>query len=443
VILFLWILGIHCGESPPPSPTPAGKTILYPHGIQEILGFSATEEFFENTPEAESDRQLLKETGFRLIRTDIAWSVVEQNRGEYRWDRYEERVELLQSLGFRILFILDYGNPLYARNPLKTLEGSYDKTPPDDLRDFARFARLTAQRFSGRVDLYEIWNEPNAWFRFWLSDRGPEPDRYAELVRLASSAIKEVCPGCTVMTGGMVYLDYPPFVPGQNRFFRGMIAKDPEVFSSVDGIGFHSYTLYPPANPPEWSGGFEVSLEDALKGTLEACQCTLPIWITETGWPTHGLSEENQANYGLRSLVLSLSFGVQSWLWFSVRELDPQRVVVPHEAKFAVLHPDGSPKPIFLALKRFLEVAGNATAVTDLRPSLGLEGSGDYAFAFAIPSTSGATDQEKVGIVLWTNGISPSPLPSSLAGKEGIRLVSGKKERVFTFLSEPTWIEIP
>ena len=53
-----------------------------------------------------------------------------------------------------------------------------------------QFARAVAERYKGRVDAYQIWNEPNL-SREW-GNRPPNAAEYTELLRIANQTIKEI-----------------------------------------------------------------------------------------------------------------------------------------------------------------------------------------------------------------------------------------------------------
>jgi len=56
----------------------------------------------------------LANAGVGFVRNDLTWDSVEKEAGVYDFvgSRYDEPVDCCESLGLRILFILDYGNSL-------------------------------------------------------------------------------------------------------------------------------------------------------------------------------------------------------------------------------------------------------------------------------------------------------------------------------------------
>ncbi len=75
--------------------------------------------------------------------------------------------------------------------------------PPDDFSQFAAFVGALAARYAGRVQAYEIWNEPNLR-REWNSTSYPiSAEVYADLLRSAYGAIKAADPAAVVVSAGL------------------------------------------------------------------------------------------------------------------------------------------------------------------------------------------------------------------------------------------------
>jgi polysaccharide biosynthesis protein PslG len=126
----------------------------------------------------------LATAGVRLVRNDLTWDQIEREPGQYDFSGPDRVVTALEQRGIRILFVLDYGNPVYG--------------PPRAVVDeagrqaFAAFAAAVAHRYGGRGHLWEIWNEPNL---FWSAPgNGPDPAQYARLVTVTVPALRAADP---------------------------------------------------------------------------------------------------------------------------------------------------------------------------------------------------------------------------------------------------------
>jgi hypothetical protein len=206
----------------------------------------------------------------------------------------DRAVEALARSGVRpTLFLI--GVPHWARGPSGTTCGSRT-APPED--SFAAFARAVTARFgrggmfwsehpglpSVPVRQYEVWNEEN-----WVAYACPmvDPARYAKLFLATSGAIHGVDPRAKVIVGGLVGLrkdtyDSGLFLHGMQsiKFLSQMLAAEPAVRSQINGIGFHSYAVWPAQNL-RLVAWFRDGLRDLGLGRT-------PIVYNEFGWPTKG-----------------------------------------------------------------------------------------------------------------------------------------------------------
>ncbi len=58
--------------------------------------------------------EMLAAAGFKWVRMDFGWAGTERQHGEYDFSAYGRLVTNLDRHKPRAVFILDYGNPLYA-----------------------------------------------------------------------------------------------------------------------------------------------------------------------------------------------------------------------------------------------------------------------------------------------------------------------------------------
>ena len=139
---------------------------------------------------------MLAAAGFRWVRMDFIWKLTETAPGKYDFAPYERLMAAVEPYNIRVLFILDYTNPLYDNGDSpRTEEGR---------QAFARWAAAAAKHFQGRGIMWEMYNEPN--HVFWR----PEPNvaDYVKLALAVGKAIREAAPGET-MIGPATGIDFP------------------------------------------------------------------------------------------------------------------------------------------------------------------------------------------------------------------------------------------
>jgi polysaccharide biosynthesis protein PslG len=131
-----------------------------------------------------------------IVRLELQWWSVEPCRGcPLRWTDLDQSVQAARAHGMRVLLILDYAPPWANR---------HDSTiwfPTQDA-DWRSIVARTVTHFAGRIDAYEVWNEPNQVGTFSDYQEADPIVRYWQLVRIAHQEIRRGCPACTVLAGG-------------------------------------------------------------------------------------------------------------------------------------------------------------------------------------------------------------------------------------------------
>ena len=128
------------------------------------------------------DLDMIAEAGFKLIRMDLTWAVIEHSKGVYDFEKigYDSLTKGCTERGIRILYILDYSNNIYESGRSVRTEAGREA--------FADFAEAAAKRYAGKGVLWEIWNEPNIK-HFW--DPQPSVADYCKLVEKNRSAYQK------------------------------------------------------------------------------------------------------------------------------------------------------------------------------------------------------------------------------------------------------------
>jgi hypothetical protein len=153
---------------------------LPPPVVPECLGVNI--HFTDPKP---GEMEMLAAAGFKWVRMDFSWSSTERKRGEYDFSAYDRLVANLDKHKLRAVFILDYGNPLYAEPGEKQPFTSRANTP--GFREaFAKWAVAAVSHFKGRGYLWEMWNEPNH-DHFWKPKTNV--DDYAALAKATGEAL--------------------------------------------------------------------------------------------------------------------------------------------------------------------------------------------------------------------------------------------------------------
>jgi hypothetical protein len=272
------------------------------------------------------DLDMIRAAGFRFIRMDFAWDAVETQRGEYDFRAYDELTHGLQTRGIRILYILDYSNPLYeSEQSVRTEEGR---------RAFARFAAAAAARYRGRGILWELWNEPNI-DGFWKPT--PNADDYMALAKVVLPAIRKADPRalCGAPATSGVDLGFL-----ESCFRQGLL-------DLVDAVTVHPYRQDPPETV--------VADYDKLRALIKQYRPTrpgLPIISGEWGYSAtwEGFDQRRQGEYLAREFLTDLSLGIPLSIWYDWHDdgLDPKEP----EHHFGTVTWTYEPKPAYHEMAR-------------------------------------------------------------------------------------------
>ncbi|MGE5603182.1 MAG: beta-galactosidase, partial [Nitrososphaerales archaeon] len=141
---------------------------------------------------ADRDLGLIKDGGFHWVKQLFSWQDIEgAGKGQYDWSNPDRIVDQVEKAGLKLIVRVsqDPDRPFWAGNP------------PQNAAAYVEFLAAVANRYKGRIQAYQIWNEPNL-AREWGKKR-PDPAGYARMLKMAYSAIKKVDPDALVITAGM------------------------------------------------------------------------------------------------------------------------------------------------------------------------------------------------------------------------------------------------
>jgi hypothetical protein len=292
------------------------------------------------------------------VRRDFLWADLEPTAGTFDCSKEDPAVDDSRARGIATIGILAYNAPWAA-------PGGDTGTAPD-AQKFAAFAEATARHFAGRVDAWEIWNEPNVGYRFWK----PREDgaEYARLLAAAYPAVKRGNPNATVLLAGLFY-HYEGIVTDAVTFVEDAFTAVPDLAKSFDVVGLHPYPHYPPSVAPEASDGREqpVALMIArLRAELDYYGAKkAPIWVTEYGWPVSGpVDEAAQARFTVRGAVEAMAAGAERVCLYTLDD-GPNPTAFPPEDAFGLYRHDGTAKPSARAVATLASIDPSLVLTTD------------------------------------------------------------------------------
>jgi LysM repeat protein len=346
------------GVTPTPvvTPPPVGRMNTPEYGVHTFLWWS---------PETRTrDAQLAKDAGFGWIKQVFPWRHIEgAGKGIFDWTAADQVVSAMNDRGLKIIARVDF-QPPWAR-----ADGA-NNGPPDNYADYGDFLYAMASRYRGRIQAYEVWNEPNL-AREW-GDKPPNAAEYVALLRVAYRRIKEADPNAIVISAGLAPTGtgLPHAIP-DIQYLRQMYQAGAKSYFDVLGVHAPGYKAAPELSPAEVDNNPALGgqrffcfrhVEDYRQAMVDNGDSGKQIAVLEFGWTSdprpdspynwHSVSEETKADY----IVRAYRWAKDHWSpWMGVMVTlsiaDPTWTQNEEQYWWAITNPDGTVRPAYNAVK--------------------------------------------------------------------------------------------
>lgn len=307
------------------------------------------------------------------------WQHADWETGDYEIDPEEEQgIDELVSNGVRVMLVLDiwYGDH-------RTV---YHKTE-EDIAIYLNWVRYMVRHFNGRIDYYEILNEPDMNF---AAPSGMPMDAYVNLVERTAPVIREEDPNAKIVVGAV-----PDTRFNHTREWLWELLNS-EIMPLVDGISWHGmYGAAPSDDPrgvrdpsnPQMENYWEnyPAFVEEIKSTAAANGFEGEFMTEEMLWrtPSHphesepyGFTDVSGAKYAARSIIIHLGLDVSPGL--------------------AIIHWDS--RPITYAVIRNLANVMAGTDSTELPVVIESEANNIRHYTFT------CSNGDKL-LAVWTDGV--------------------------------------
>ena len=317
---------------------------------KDFLGVNA--HFLWFTPEQyKQQMQRFHALGLEWVRVDLHWDRHEPSEGRYRLGELDEVVDSLKQEQLKSVFYLVGSAPHATSAPSGS--PTPDQFPPKQAQVFAERMAMLARRYPS-IDAWQVWNEPNLP-SFWRPHEDAEA--YGRLLQQSTQALRQVDPNKPVVMGGMAYYSQMPVKGGLMLESLGKLGV--QQLGTI--IAYHPYSQTPETDEP---GKRDFILRSQqLNQMLRGVQVPA-IWATEWGWSSYAgpielqalIGEQGQADYVLRRLALMSALDYDKLFLFALSDLDSRASA--RDQHYGLLDLQGKPKPVYLALQRFLQISG-------------------------------------------------------------------------------------
>jgi hypothetical protein len=280
-------------EEGPPPPLPPWSADDFGYGVQ-VHGNATV-----GNP-ADTMRTVNEALGMDWVKMQVQWWLVHPDPDVDQWFFYDGVVDQAHENGLRLMVSV-VGAPAWTRS-----DGT-ENGPPDDYGQYAAFLTEMLERYEGKIDAIEVWNEQNL-DREWATANGVNPEDYVQFLQVANEAIKAHDPNIIVISGALAPTgggDWVSWIDDFQWLDRALAAG---LLDYADCVGAHhnGYNIGPdvtyeeaPSDPQGATAIFRGPFDNAhhswsFKSTLDtyaekvqAIDPDMKLCVTEFGWASN------------------------------------------------------------------------------------------------------------------------------------------------------------
>jgi hypothetical protein len=276
---------------------------------------------------------------------------------EQRVQEAEAQLARYASAGYEVEYVLTY-RPRARRGDA-------------DVAAYVQFVRAMVARLGPGLEALQVTNEVTNTASPDASD-GAYPGARDALVQGVLAAKEEaLARGLPELEIGFNWF-YRLDPATEQGFWSELAAKGgPRFAASVDWVGVDAYpgTFFPPAALPRGDSLLNaVSLARECLMPIAGLGKTVPIHVTENGWPTGAGRSPEEQELALREMVGAIhrfraNYGVTDYRWFDLRDADSSN---PNfQQQYGLMRDDYAPKPAFAAYRELVAAHGAAAATPE------------------------------------------------------------------------------
>ncbi len=305
----------------------------------------------------EQDIKYLKDLGVGAIRFPLRWQFIKIRPGEYDWSDVDRFLKAAQAKQIDVLFTIrtTFQVVSLVTSTKKPKRGVIDINPPSmNMKEWAHFVEIVANRYQGQGVNYEIENEVNEAVSW-----GGTREEYLELLKTGYDAIKKADPKAKVLPAAMgcgITRSLQLGAGDQKAWKWHDRWLDPVLSTKkFDAVGVHNY--YFPSEIVANGLTFRSYLEHIRDVMKRSGSGSFPIWITETGFVslpaaaggrTDNGSFEKQAQWLTEAYQQAFDFGVERIYWSLLRDRKE-----PYFGSMGLADAKGDRRPAWNALSQF------------------------------------------------------------------------------------------
>ena len=330
-----------------------------------------------NTDTTERDLAAAKAAGFTWVKQRFEWRNIEKTRkNSFEWNEPDRIVNAINQAGLGIIARIDNQPDWARRDRIFPASG-----PPDKMEDWKDYVESLTERYRGKIQAYEIWNEPNI-SREWGNIQ-PDAAAYTEMLRVTYAAIKKADPNAIVISAGLSpTTEVSERARADTLFLKEMYQAGAKQYFDMLGVHAPGFKAPPETDPADVARNPQLNNNDPSAEELRRAYAfrhaedmrtvmadngdtDKQMSIMEMGWTSdirpnspytwHAVTEDEKGQY----LTRAVQYAKANWApWIGHMTMiyipDPSWGPSEEQYYWSILNPDGTSRPAYDALKAAL-----------------------------------------------------------------------------------------
>ena len=222
-------------------------------------------------------------THARIWDIGCTWKDIHVAPDQFNWARLDEVLAKMEASGYKHITYVIAATPQWAAQDPNAphyapwLGPGTNSLPGDPDNSWKPFVSNLSQRYKGRINAYEIWNEPQlADFMYPYDDKNR--NKLAQMTKDASRIIKGNDSKALIGSASVLPRPSSGGMKKGGKYFTALKKKDKKTWCGIDFVACH---IYPEGHTSQ--GTLWKDYHKDVKQTMKDMDCpTTKIWVTET-----------------------------------------------------------------------------------------------------------------------------------------------------------------
>ncbi len=257
----------------------------------------------------------------RIWDARTAWLNIEPAQDQWDFSRLDAFVAKAQAHGVKDILLTLGGTPKWAAAKTRPTDaawlGAGSASPPKHWADWAQFVSTVAHRYQGRIQGYEIWNEPNS-ITYWSGTNA----QWAKLTSIAMNEIAKADPKALIAIGG--FASSPARTLNKiEPMFQALRVQLGATKPSPVTVSFHWY----PTRVQLLAGVGSIASR-VTQAAADAGMKNSPLWITEMNVRKGAELSAEGVETAMQSMINSAKAArIQRTWWYAWTDLGPPDLI--------------------------------------------------------------------------------------------------------------------